>query len=66
MRGKDPTFNRYSDKLKAPKCLMRWEVEKTALADVPAIESNPPESGNVEDVMLLFDSDICLRLKPKK
>ena len=27
-RGEDPTFNQYSDRLKAPRCLKKREVEK--------------------------------------
>ena len=49
MRGKDTTFNRYSDKLKALRCLTKHEVEETPLADVATIESNRPEYGNVRD-----------------
>ena len=40
VRGKDTTFNRYSDRLKAQRCLTKLEVEETALANVAIIESN--------------------------
>ena len=49
MRGKDTTFNRYSDRLKALRCLTKDEVEETALADVAIIESNWPEYGNLRE-----------------
>ena len=49
VRGKDTTFNRYSDRLKALRCLTKGEVEETALADVATIESNRPEYGNVRE-----------------
>ena len=42
-RGKDTTFNRYLDRLKALRCLTKCEVEETALTDVATIESNRPE-----------------------
>ena len=42
VRGKDTTFNRYSHRLKALRCLTKREVEETALADVEIIESNRP------------------------
>ena len=41
-RGKDTTFNRYSGRLKALRCLTKLEVEETALANVTIIESNRP------------------------
>ena len=49
VKGKDTTFNRYSDRLKALRCLTKREVEETALADVATIESNQPEHGNVRE-----------------
>ena len=47
VRRKDTTFNQYSDKLKALGRLMNREVEETVLADVPFIESNHPDYGNL-------------------
>ena len=49
VRGKDAIFNRYSDSLKALRCLKKREVEETALADVSIIESNQPEYGNIRE-----------------
>ena len=43
VRGKDTTFNRYSDRLKALRYLTKCKVEETALTDVATIESNRPE-----------------------
>ena len=42
VRGKDATFNRCSDRLKALRCLTKREVEETAPADIAIIESNRP------------------------
>ena len=49
VRRKDTTFNRYSDRLKALRCLTKREVEETALADVATIDSNRSENGNVRE-----------------
>ena len=39
VRGKDTTFNRYSD-ISIFRCIMKNEVEETAIANVAIIESN--------------------------
>ena len=39
VRGKDTTFNRYSD-ISIFRCIMKNEVEETATANVAIIESN--------------------------
>ena len=50
VRGKDTTFNQYSDRLKALRwCLMKREVEETALAYVATIKSNRSGCGNVRE-----------------
>ena len=49
LRGKGATFNRYSNRLKALRCLTKREVEETALADIAIIESNRPEYGNLRE-----------------
>ena len=45
MRGEDPTFNQYSDYLKALRCLTKRVVVKTTLANGATIELNRPEYG---------------------
>ena len=49
MRGKDTTFNQYSDRRKALRCLTKHKVEEMTLADVAIIESNQTEYSNLRE-----------------
>ena len=49
MRGEDPVFNRYSDRVKALTFLTKREVEETELADVATTELNRPQYGNLRE-----------------
>ena len=66
MRGKDTTFNRYSDRLKALTCLKKREVEETARADVATIESSQPEYGNLREYYDVIRSGSLLETVTKK
>ena len=49
MRRKDTTFNQYSNRRKALRCLTKYKVEETALANVAIIESNQTEYSNLRE-----------------
>ena len=55
MRGKNTTFNQYSDRFKALRCLTKRKIEETTLADVATVESNRPEYGNREYYVTRFE-----------
>ena len=63
---KDTTFNRYSDRFKALRCLTKCEVEETALADVATIELNRPEYGNVREYYDVIRFGPLLEIVTKK
>ena len=66
MRGKDPSFNWYSYRLKALRCLRKHEVEETALADVATIESKPTEYGNLREYYDVIRIEPLLETVTKK
>ena len=63
---KDPTVNRYSDRLKALRCSTKHEVEETPLAGVASIDSNRPGHGNLREYYDVINSGPLLETLTKK